>query len=104
MRTIDMIEYRIARQVDELFGTAQYAENCRNPVTGAGYVHGVDPIAEQKEAAYRALLAREWFAINGPADAQPLPVSYDERESFKGQGILSSHRCVVRPFARRSKL
>ena len=88
MTTIDMAEYRIARQVDELFSTAHYGENCRNPVTGAGYVHGVDPIAEQKEAAYRALLAREWFAINGPADAQPFPVSYQEREDLKGRGLL----------------
>ena len=45
-----------------------------NPVTLAGYVHGIDPIAPQKEDAHRALLAREWFALNGPADAQPLPL------------------------------
>ena len=26
--------------------------------------------------------------INGPADAQPLPLSYDEREDMKGGGLL----------------
>jgi hypothetical protein len=39
---------------------------------------------------YRALLAREHFAKHGPADAPPLPLSYDEREELKeGCGLLS---------------
>ncbi len=77
---------RIDRLVDELFGTARYGEYCRNPVTGGGYVHGVEPIAPQKEAARRALLAREWFAIHGPPDLQPLPLGYAERETLKHGG------------------
>jgi hypothetical protein len=55
----------------------------RNPVTGAGYVGGLDPIEEQKEEAGRALEAREWFRLNGPADAQPLPVSYHDRDDYR---------------------
>ena len=90
MDAINLTETLIGREVERLFNEspARYGENCRNPVTGAGYVHGVDPVASQKEAARRALLAREWFALNGPPDAQPLPVSYDERESLKGQGLF----------------
>jgi hypothetical protein len=39
---------------------------------------------------YRALLAREYFAKHGPADAPPLPLSYDEREDLKGgRGLLA---------------
>ena len=84
--TIDMADYRIARLVDELFATARYGSYCQNPVTGEGYVHGVDPVASQKDAARRALLAREWFALNGPADAQPLPLWCDECQRF---GLLA---------------
>lgn len=28
----------------------------------------------------KAKAAREWFAVHGPADLQPLPLGYDERE------------------------
>jgi hypothetical protein len=74
--------------VDRLFGQApDQHERCReNPVTGARWVNGVDPIKPQKEAAFRALAAREWFAEVGPADAR-LPLSYAERESLKEGGL-----------------
>jgi hypothetical protein len=51
----------------------------RNPVTGGLYIKGIDPIEQQKEEARRPLLAREWFRIHGPADAQPLPAFYTDR-------------------------
>jgi hypothetical protein len=35
----------------------------------------------------RAKAARKWFAENGPPDAQPLPLGYDERESLKHGGV-----------------
>jgi hypothetical protein len=87
MDTIDLADYRIERLVDELFGSFRHGENCRNPVTGAGYIHGVDPIAPQKEVARRGLLAREWFADYGPPDLQPLPLGYNERELLKHGGL-----------------
>ena len=34
----------------------------------------------------RARFARKWFADNGPADIQPLPLGYAEREALKGGG------------------
>jgi hypothetical protein len=37
----------------------------------------------------KARLAREHFALNGPPDAPPLPIGYDERESTKSQGRLA---------------
>jgi hypothetical protein len=67
---------------------------CKNPVTGAGFVYGVDPTGRQKKAAYSALLARDWFAFNGPADAQPLPLWCDER---KAPGLLAY---IARLYAR----
>src|ERR1035437_4350794 len=34
-----------------------------------------------------ALAAREWFKRNGPPDAPPLPLGYDEREDLKVGGV-----------------
>ena len=52
------------------------------------WVPRLDPIKSQKEAAVRAVLAQQWFATNGPVDAdlQPLPLGYNERESLKKGG------------------
>jgi hypothetical protein len=33
----------------------------------------------------KALAAREWFALHGPADLQPLPLGYSERERCQGR-------------------
>lgn len=59
---------------------------CTNPVTGAHYVGKLDPTAVQMRDARRALLAREHFALHGPADALPLPLSHAEREDVKQMG------------------
>jgi hypothetical protein len=90
MKVSAMTKRDIERQVDELFAKARrhYGECCTNPVTGASYVQGMDRIKPQKEAARRALFNREWFAINGPADAQPLPISQIEWEDARRQGDL----------------
>ena len=72
-------------EVDRLFGEtgATPGNYCRNPITGASFVWGVDPIEPQKRDAVRALRAREWFAENGPPDAPPLPLSHDEIEDAR---------------------
>ena len=57
MSTIEATSFPIARLVDELFSTHRDGQNCQNPVTGGGYVHGLDPIKPQKEKARRGLLA-----------------------------------------------
>ena len=54
-----------------------------NPITGASFVWGDDPIKTQKEDAIAALSAREWFAIYGPRDAPSLPLSQDDVESYR---------------------
>jgi hypothetical protein len=80
----------IEREVDRLFAelNATDGECCINPVTRGGFVWGIDPIAEQKDNATIALLAREWFAVNGPSDAPPLPLydvdSYRNARGLKG--------------------
>ena len=77
--------------MERLFKTRRKSgELCRNPVTGGSYVAGLEPIKPQKDAARRALRAREWFRKNGPADVQPLPLSLYEREPLKlGRGLLN---------------
>jgi hypothetical protein len=85
------------REVDRLFAelNAEPGECCDNPVTGGCFVWGRDPIATQKKEAIVALLAREWFAVNGPPDAPPLPL-YDF-DSYRGARGL---KVVVGFFAR----
>jgi hypothetical protein len=73
--------------VDHVFKNAPDRHDTvrRNPFTCVVWDPALDPIKPQKEDAVRAVLAREWFANNGPADAdlQPLPLGYDERERLK---------------------
>ena len=85
MTVIQIAQRRIARRVDMLFAKnpGRYGEICVNPVTGVRYVYGVEPIEPQKKAARDALLARDKFAVVGPKDAQPLPISSEEIEDLK---------------------
>ena len=78
-------ECLIEREVDRLFDEmgAARGDCCHNPITGASFVWGVDPIEPEKRDAVRALRAREWFAENGPPDAPPLPLSHDEIEDAR---------------------
>jgi hypothetical protein len=47
-------------------------------------ISGVDLF--QSPRGRRAKAARKWFAENGPADLQPLPLGYSERETLKAGG------------------
>lgn len=75
----------IAELVDQQFSKikAKRGECCNNPVTGAGFVWGIDPLSVQKKEAIAALRAREWFAINGPPDAPPLPLSHSDVDDYR---------------------
>jgi hypothetical protein len=66
--------------------SAKRGELCENPVTGGEFVCGFDPIRLQKKIAYHALLAREDFALNGPADAPRLPLEHWECEQVRWSG------------------
>jgi hypothetical protein len=50
-------------------------------------VSGVDLAISEKGLWPQAQAAREWFAIHGPADAPPLPLTYAEREDLKRGGV-----------------
>ena len=50
-------------------------------------ISAVDLNTRRNPLGRRALLARECFAVNGPPDAPPLPLSYDEREDLKIGGL-----------------
>ena len=82
----------IAKVVDQLFAAlnAKYGECCRNPITGGGFVWGIDSITTQKKEAIVALLAREWVAKNGPQDAPPLPLCLDDRDAMRSAGGLEA--------------
>jgi hypothetical protein len=81
----------IDKEIDRLFGElpTAYGAQCVNPVTGAGFLWGIDSIAVQKRLARRALLARQWCSDNGPPDLPPLPVHTDDIFDIKfGWGVL----------------
>ena len=49
---------------------------------------GLDDLNRKRNPRGRpAMAARQWFEINGPPDAPPLPISYDEREDLKVGGL-----------------
>jgi len=75
-------------EVDRLFRQApdRYNYFRQNPVTDHGFTAD-DPIGPQKQAAVRALKAREWFATHAPPDAPTLPLSYRDRERMKAGGL-----------------
>jgi hypothetical protein len=81
----------IKREVDRLFAevNAKHGECCVNPITDGGFVKGLDPIATQKKKAIAALLVREWFAVNGPPDAPPLPLSHADVEDYRSKSGLA---------------
>ncbi|WOH51228.1 hypothetical protein [Bradyrhizobium sp. sBnM-33] len=89
----------IEEVVDRLFSKikAKRGESCRNPVTDASFVWGLDPIVVQKKKAVAALRAREWFAVNGPRDAPLLPLSHEDVEDYRNARGLAG---VVGFFAR----
>jgi hypothetical protein len=85
MGPVKLSETLVGREVERLFSETpvRHGKTCENPVTGGRFVYGLEPIEPQKEVARRALLAREWFALNGPADAPQLPITYEDRECLK---------------------
>ena len=97
MDAINLTETLIGREVERLFSENPAQSNglCTNPVTGQYYVRGVDPIAPQKEAAYRALLAREWFAFTAPRrDAASYQLARPRRLEANGAAIGLHHRVI----------
>jgi hypothetical protein len=68
---------------------------CENPITGGRFLKGgtgEDSIAHQKREAEKALLAQEWFALDGPANAPALPVTQMGWEDMR-----HDHECGLNP-------
>jgi hypothetical protein len=81
----------IEREVDRLFGeiSARRGDLCVNPATGGEFVYGFDSIKRQKDAAYKRLLVRKYFALHGPPDAPLMPTDDYERNRAKhSSGLL----------------
>ena len=85
MTVTHLADHKVALLVDRLFreNPPLHGQQCVNPITGGRYIGVLDPIAPQKRMARRAIRAREWFAIYGPQDAQPLPLSCEDIEDRK---------------------
>ena len=102
-----MLKYEISdiveREVERRFKERPPIRGCvaYNPVTHSLYAGGIDPIKPQKEAAKRALLARALFAITGPVDAQPLPVSQRERDDVETRHGYSTSQYLFRHLLKR---
>ena len=93
MTDIEVASHRVDRELERLFKQhpPRYDQLCTNPVTGGLYVGGLDPIEEQIDAARRLLLAREWHALNGPPDLQPLPLKPSARDDMVLRGGTLAH-------------
>jgi hypothetical protein len=91
MASTKLNEGLIRREVERLFGeiSTKRGDLCTNPVTGGDFVYGFDPIKKQKEAAFKRLLVREYFALHGPPDAPVMPTDDYERNRAKyAAGLL----------------
>jgi hypothetical protein len=91
MASSKLSETLIRREVERLFGeiSAKRGDLRTNPVTGGEFVYGFDPNERQKDAAYKRLLVREYFALNGPPDAPVIPTDDYERNRAKyAAGLL----------------
>jgi hypothetical protein len=97
MASSKLSETLIGREVERLFGeiSAQRGDECQNPVTYGLFVYGFDPIKKQKEAVYRRLLVREYFALSGPSDAPLMPIDEWDRDRAKHSngllGFITAH-------------
>src|SRR5215510_650852 len=91
MASSKLSETAIRREVERLFGeiSAKRGELCTNPVTGGDFFYGFDSIEQQKKAAQKRLLVREYFALKGPSDAPLMPTDDYERNRAKyAAGLL----------------
>src|SRR5215472_7050968 len=90
MGSSNLSETPIRREVERMFGkiSAKRGDLCTNPVTGGEFVYGFDSIKRQKDAAYKRLLVREYFALNAPPDAPRMPTDERDRGRAKYAGGL----------------
>jgi hypothetical protein len=79
------VKTAIKREVERLFGeiSAKRGDICTNPITGEQFIYGHFSMKREKEAAYRRLLVREYFALNGPSDAPLMPIDERDRDRAK---------------------
>src|SRR6185503_17909056 len=82
----------IKSHVDYLFAEAERLRprGQHNPVTGEYWLANVVPNGPEKRNACLALLAREWFSLDGPPDAPLLPLSDVEIEVMLNHGDFAA--------------
>jgi hypothetical protein len=85
MANIQESETLVGREVERLFGeiSAKRGDLCTNPITGEQFIYDRFSIEHEKQAAYRRLLVREYFALNGPSDAPLMPIDEWDRDRAK---------------------
>jgi len=67
-----------------------------NPITGGGWVLGVDPIHDQVLQGMRALIGKQVFEPDLPNECKVLPLSRFDREQIKWE---TPHSYLVSSFA-----
>jgi hypothetical protein len=97
---MNMIE--IEQYVDRLFKANRKKSYADIPIVGGHYVPREDNVRPLKKKARAALAARVWFHENGPGYAQPLPLSYNERENLKRGGVAHILAWFARSLAARN--
>jgi hypothetical protein len=75
----------IGNEVDRVFDgvSGKPGDSCMNPITGEQFIYGYFSMKREKEAAYRRLLVREYFALSGPSDAPLVPMDEWDRDRAK---------------------
>jgi hypothetical protein len=86
-RQANMNSIEFEKYVNRLFQAKRRRDWALIPIVGGTYSPTEDNVRPLKKFVCAALLAREWFYENGPGDAQPLPLSWAERERLKGGGV-----------------
>ena len=95
MASTERNETLIRREVECAFAniSGKPGDICMNPITGEPFDRPW--IEHEKQVAYRRLLVREYFALNGPSDAPTMPIDEWERDRAKHLngplGFITAH-------------
>jgi hypothetical protein len=88
-----LIGSEVERVFDNISGGP--GDICENPVTGQQFIYGYYSLEQEKRAAYRRLLIRDYFALSGPSDAPLLPADEWDRDRAKHMngllGFVTAH-------------
>jgi hypothetical protein len=85
MASSKLSETLIGREVERAFAniSGKPGDIRMNPIMGEQFIYGSHALERAKQAAYRRLLVREYFALSGPSDAPLVPIDEWDRDRAK---------------------